>query len=152
MYGCTKQLKGKVVIRNEIMIHFDFPKSISNSQKPYSNDVWIEKKLKHKFNKNFFSILNFELNDKFYTKEMRLNPSNETLFAGFKIALKRWIKGIIPKGIAIKFIFLDTRYMYDMVNDMVELLDVINKTNSTSFLQDDGTSIFTIVSTTHIIK
>jgi hypothetical protein len=35
---------------------------------------------------------------------------------------------------------------------MVELLDVIDKMNSTSFLQDDSISIFTIVSTTHTIK
>jgi hypothetical protein len=42
--------------------------------------------------------------------------------------------------------------MYDRVNDMVELLNVIDKTNITSFLQDDSTSIFIVVSTTHIIK
>ncbi len=42
--------------------------------------------------------------------------------------------------------------MYDRVNDMVELLDVIDKTNIISFLQDDGTNIFIVVSTTHIIK
>jgi len=134
MYEYTKQLKGKVVIRNEIMIHFDFPKPTTNNQKPYSNDVWIEKKLKHKFNKIFFSILNFELNDKFYTKEMKLNPSNETPPTSFKIALKRWIESIILEGIAIEFILSDTHYMYDMVNDMVELLDVIDKMNSASFL------------------
>lgn len=42
--------------------------------------------------------------------------------------------------------------MYDRVNDMVELLDVINKMESTSFLQEDGTSTFIVVSTTHTIK
>jgi len=63
-----------------------------------------------------------------------LNPFDETLLAYFKIALKRWIENIIPGGITIESILLDTHYMYDRVNDMVELLDVINKTNITSFL------------------
>ncbi len=51
------------------MIHFNFPKSTTNHQKPYSNDVWTEKKLKNKFDKNFFSILDSKFNDKFYTKK-----------------------------------------------------------------------------------
>jgi hypothetical protein len=46
---------------------------------------------------------------------MRLDHSDEALFAGFKIALKRWIESIIPKGIAAKSILLDTNYMYDKV-------------------------------------
>jgi len=81
-----------------------------------------------------------------------LNPFDETLLACFKIALKRWIENIIPRGITIESILLDTHYMYDRVNDMVELLDVIDKTDITSFLQDNSTSIFIVVSTTHIIK
>jgi hypothetical protein len=31
MYECTKKLKRKVVIQNEIMIHFDFPKPTINN-------------------------------------------------------------------------------------------------------------------------
>jgi hypothetical protein len=54
--------------------------------------------------------------------------------ASFKIALKRWIESIVPLGIAIESILLDTHYMYDMVNDMAELLDVTDKTDSNSFL------------------
>ncbi len=42
--------------------------------------------------------------------------------------------------------------MYDRVNDMAELLDVIDKMESISFLQEDDTSTFIIVSTTHTIK
>jgi hypothetical protein len=42
--------------------------------------------------------------------------------------------------------------MYDRVNDMVKLLDVIDKTDSTSFWQDNCTSTFHVVSTMHIIK
>jgi len=37
------------------------------------------------------------------------------------------IKSIVPKGIAVEFILLDTHYMYGRVNDMAELLDVIDK-------------------------
>ncbi len=83
---------------------------------------------------------------------MRLNPSNEASLISFKIALKRWIESTILEGIVVKSILLDTHYMYDKVNDLVELLDVIDKTNLVSFLQDDGTSTFIVVSTMHTIK
>jgi hypothetical protein len=99
-----------------------------------------------------FSILDFELNEEFYTKKMRLNPSNEASHASFKTTLKRWIKSISPKGIAVESILLDTHYMYDKVNDMVEFLDVIDKTESSSFLQDDVISTFDVMLTTHTIK
>jgi hypothetical protein len=39
--------------------------------------VWREKKLKHKLDKIFFSILDFKLNEEFYTKKMKLNPSDK---------------------------------------------------------------------------
>jgi hypothetical protein len=67
-------------------------------------------------------------------------------------ALRRWIESISLKGIAAKPILLDTHYMYDMVNDMAELLDVIGKTKLTSFWQDDVTNTFVIISTMHTIK
>lgn len=57
---------------------------------------------------------------------MRLNPFDEALPASFKTTLKRWIESITLKGITPKFIHLDIHYMYDMVNDMVEILEVIN--------------------------
>jgi hypothetical protein len=69
MYKFTKQLKRKAIIQNEIMIHFGFPKLTANNQKSYSNETWREKKLKHKLDKMFFSILDFELNEEFYTKK-----------------------------------------------------------------------------------
>jgi hypothetical protein len=100
----------------------------------------------------FFSILDSEFNEKFYTKKIRLNPSDETLLVSFKITLRRWMKSIILEGIVTKSIFLDTHYMYVKVYDMVELLDVIDKMDLTSILQDDDTNTFIVVSTTHIIK
>jgi hypothetical protein len=65
-----------------------------------------------------------------------LNPSDKdkALLEGFKITLKRWIEKTTPKGIAINSIPLDTHYMYDRVNDMVDLLEVIDKMESTLFL------------------
>jgi hypothetical protein len=134
MYEFTKQLKRKTIIPNEIMIHFGFPKSITNNQKPYSNEAWREKKLKHKLEKILFSILDVTLNEEFYTQKMKLNLSNEALHVGFKIALKRLIKSTTPGGIVTKSILLDIHYMYDRVNDMAKLLDVIDKTDLTSFL------------------
>jgi len=65
---------------------------------------------------------------------MRLKPFNETLPSSFKTTLKRWIGSIAPKGILAECIHLETHYMYDRVNDMVELLDVIDKIDSTYFL------------------
>jgi hypothetical protein len=65
---------------------------------------------------------------------MKLNPSNEASPACFKIALNRWIKNIVPEGIITESNLLDTHYMYDRVNDMTKLLDVIDKMDTTSFL------------------
>jgi hypothetical protein len=58
---------------------------------------------------------------------MRSNPSNKAPPIVFKTTLKRWIESIIPKGITVESILLDTHYMYDKVNDMAELLDVLDK-------------------------
>jgi hypothetical protein len=66
MYEFTRLLKLKVVIRNEIMIHFGHPKLIANNLKTYSNDKWHELKDKHKLDKMFLSILDSKLNDEFY--------------------------------------------------------------------------------------
>jgi hypothetical protein len=63
MYEFTKQLKRKVAIRNKIVIHFGFFKLTVNNQKPYFYEAWRKKKLKHKLDKMFFSISNFELNE-----------------------------------------------------------------------------------------
>jgi hypothetical protein len=82
------------------MIPFGFPKPIANNQKPYFDDAWTKKKLKHKLHKMLFSILDFDLNDEFYTQKKKLNPSNKTPFVGFKTTLKRWIESIVLEGIA----------------------------------------------------
>jgi hypothetical protein len=62
------QLKIKAIIHNEIMIHLSFPKPTTNNHKPYSDEAWREKKLKHKLDKMFFSIFNFEPNEILYQK------------------------------------------------------------------------------------
>jgi hypothetical protein len=105
------QLKRNAIIQNEIMIHFSFSKPTTNNQKPYYDEVWREKKLKHKLDKIFFSILDFEPNEGFYTRKMRLNPFNKAPPTSFKIVLKRWIESIALEGIATKFILLDIHYM-----------------------------------------
>ncbi len=58
----------------------------------------------------------------------------------------------MPKGITTKLIILNTHYVFNMVNDMVELIEVINKMELTSFLQDDAMNMFTVVSTTRTTK
>jgi len=62
MYNFTKVLKQKVVIHNEIMIHFGFSKLTTNNQKPYKDGKCKEVKTKHNLNKIFFSILDVEFN------------------------------------------------------------------------------------------
>jgi hypothetical protein len=58
----TRVFKWKVVICNEIMIHFGFLKLTANIQKPYRDDEWREVKSKHNLNKMIFSILDVKLN------------------------------------------------------------------------------------------
>jgi hypothetical protein len=74
-----------------------------------------------------FSILDSTFNEEFYTQKTRLNPSNKAPLAGFKIALKRSVESTTLEGITTKSIILNTHYMYDKVNDMAELLNVIDK-------------------------
>jgi hypothetical protein len=47
--------------------------------------------------------------------------------AGFKTTLKIWIENIVLEAIAAESILLNTHYMFDMLDDMAELLDVIDK-------------------------
>ncbi len=70
---------------------------------------------KHKLDKMIFSILDLELNDDFYLKKLKLNPSNKTPLAKFKQALEKWIQSGTPKDNATKAILLDTHYKYDRV-------------------------------------
>jgi hypothetical protein len=84
----------------------------------------------------------------FIQKKLRLNPFDKALYAGFKTALKRWIESIALEGIVVESILFNTHHMYDMV----ELFDVIDKTKSTLFLQDDTTNTSVVVPTTHTIK
>jgi hypothetical protein len=46
--------KKKVVIQNEIMIHFCHLKLIANNQKPYSDDEWHTLKEKHNLDEIIF--------------------------------------------------------------------------------------------------
>jgi hypothetical protein len=56
------------------MIHFGYLKLKMNNQKPYMNDEWYMLKDKHKMDKMLISNLDFELNDDFSLKKMKLNP------------------------------------------------------------------------------
>jgi len=76
MYEFTWMFKPKVMIWNEIMIHFGHPKLIANNQKPYLDDEWHALKHKHKLDKMFFPILDSKLNDDFFLKKLKLNPSD----------------------------------------------------------------------------
>jgi hypothetical protein len=90
--------------------------------------------------KMFFSILDTKLSEDFYSKKMRLNPSNEALSFGFKSAtLLKWVKsaytlqvqscreyGRIKKGYQhayVGFIFIGlstTLHYYGLHNTHIE--------------------------------
>ncbi len=73
------------------MIHFGHPKSITNNQKPYSDDKWHTLNEKHNLDK-MLSILDSEFNDEFYSKKMRLNLLDEAPPLWFKCFLEKWIQ------------------------------------------------------------
>jgi hypothetical protein len=79
------------VILNEIMIHFGHLKLTANNQKPYLDDKWHTLKEKHNLDKMLLYILDSKLNDKFYSKKMRLNLLDEAPPSGFKCFLEEWI-------------------------------------------------------------
>jgi hypothetical protein len=81
----------------------------------------------HKLDKVFFSILDSKLNDEFYNKKMKLNPSDDTLLAGFTTALRKWINSTTPESIVIESAILETHFKYDRLNNMAKLLEVIDK-------------------------
>jgi uncharacterized protein YicC (UPF0701 family) len=99
-----------------------------------------------------FSILDVEFNHDFYNKNMRLNSSNEALPMGFKRALQKWIQSRTSEGNAIEAILLDSHYKFERIDNIVSLLDVINKEQMTSFLHDNAIRKIAIVCATHIIK
>jgi hypothetical protein len=80
MYGFTRLLKWKVVIKNKIMINFGHLKPTANNQKPYLDENWHTLKDKHKLEKILFSILDSKLNDDFYSKKLKFNPWNRPTY------------------------------------------------------------------------
>ncbi len=73
-------------------------------------------------------------------------------YVGFKIALRKWIRSVALKAIVTKSISLEMHYMFDKVNDMVELLIIIDKKELVFFWQDNVMITFDVVSTTHTTK
>ncbi len=56
------------------------------------------------------------------------------------------------KDVVLEAILLDSHYKYDRINNMLGLLDVINKESLALFLQDDATRTIAINYTTHSMK
>jgi len=134
------------------MIHFGYLKSTTNNQKPYIDDEWHMLKDKHKMDKMLISILDFELNDDFYLKKKRLNPLDKMHPLGFKCSLEKWIQSGISKENVVEAILLEIHYKFDQIDNMITMLDVIDKETATSFLQNNVTSIIAVICTTHIAK
>jgi hypothetical protein len=53
---------------------------------------------------------------------------------------------------AVEAILLDIHYKFDIVENMLGLLDFINKESCTSFLMDDATRTIVVICTTHSMK
>jgi hypothetical protein len=66
--------------------------------------------------------------------------------------MQKWIQSGTPEDNAVEAILLDIHYKYDRVENMVGLLDVINKESCTSVLMDDTTMNIVVVCTTHNTK
>ncbi len=62
-----------------------------------------------------------------FIQKNQIEPLQWSTTCKFQNYIEKVIKSIVPKGIAVEFILLDTHYMYGRVNDMAELLDVIDK-------------------------
>jgi hypothetical protein len=107
---------------------------------------------KHKLEKMLFSILDSKLNDDFYLKKLRLNPSNKVALVGFKWVFGKWTQSGTPKDNVAEVILLDIHYKYDKVENMAGLLDVIDKESCASFFMDDGTRTIVVICTTHSMK
>jgi hypothetical protein len=75
--------------------------------------------------KMFFSILDVEFSKDFYSKKIRLNPSNKAPSSGFKFALLKWVQSATQEALVIEEILLDTHYMFDHVGNMAGLKEVI---------------------------
>jgi hypothetical protein len=116
------------------------------------DDKWQMLKEKHNLNNMLFSILDSKLNDKFYSKKLKLKPLDEAPPSRFKYSLEKWIQNGSPEDVATKAIWLNSHYKYDKVDNMSSLLDVINKESSALFLQDDATRTIAVICTTHNTK
>jgi hypothetical protein len=134
MYEVSRKFKRKVVIHNEIMIHFGFPKPTTNNQRPYKDEKWRALKMQHKMDKMFLLILDMELFKKLYSKKMKLNPSNKVPPSGFKYTLLKWVQSAIPHALIAEEILFDTHYKFDRVGSMAKLKEVIEMHNLVSFL------------------
>jgi hypothetical protein len=82
---------------------------------------------KHKMDKMLISILDSKFDDDFYLKKMKLNPLDKVHPLGFKCMLEKWIQSGNSKDNVIKAIMLENQYKFDWVDNMVTLLDVIDK-------------------------
>jgi hypothetical protein len=105
---------------------------------------------KHKMDKMLISILEIELNDDFYLKKKRLNPLDKVHPLGFKCSLEKWVQSGVSNENTAEAILLEIHYKFDQIDNMVTMLDVIDKEMTTSFLQNNVTSIIAVICTTHI--
>jgi hypothetical protein len=92
------------------------------------------------------------VNGDFYLKKLRWNPSNEVPPIRFKWALEKWIQSATPEDNVVEAILLDIHYKYDKIENIVGLLDVIDKESCASFFMDDATMTIIVICTTHNTK
>jgi hypothetical protein len=84
--------------------------------------------------KMFSLILNVELSKEFYSKKMKLKPSNKAPLYGFKFMLLKWVQNTTPKTLIVREILIDTHYRFNHVGNMARLKEVINMPKLASFL------------------
>jgi hypothetical protein len=84
--------------------------------------------------KMFSLILNVELSKEFYSKKMKVKPSNKAPLSCFKSTLLKWVQNTTPKTLIVREILVDTHYRFNRVGSMAGLKEVINTPKLASFL------------------
>jgi hypothetical protein len=75
--GITKNIDKSIMKSWNHVVFHGFLRSTSTNPMPYAMNDWWEKKMLHKYDKMFFSLLDNELTKNFYKSKIRFNPSLE---------------------------------------------------------------------------
>jgi hypothetical protein len=76
-------IRKRKVIQNEIIIFHKHLQPMAQSPHPYIEEMWKKMKLKHKYNKILFALLEKTLNNDFFKANIHMNLSKDPPFDEF---------------------------------------------------------------------